>query len=379
MSISPLFYGCLYPLQTFKMTDFWKPKGSSTVGAVLFVIGVTVTIAALIIVNMVKKKYAPPALTGALPQSSTDTASRHFSRLVLYRMARRLGLNRKQTQMLEFVLKTDGVTNLKQSINTSALLDQHFRRAYRHFEQDAKSEAETQEQLSLLFSTRNILEYTAGGGSITSTRQLPENISTVLDVKGESYPSRVLSAKGKYLLVENPLDAHSAAVHFAEGSHVTLSFFVETSSSCSFESHVVGVIKAEGGPILRLAHSGEKKQLSLRHFRRRQAAVAARCSFVYLEGKRMMVDKKHFSGSMHDISTGGCAIKTSAPVDPGARLKIEATYGKLTITALGQALRINRSGASGTLHIKFLKVPRKSLNAINAFVYQYIDVYQYTD
>jgi hypothetical protein len=42
------------------------------------------------------------------------------------------------------------------------------------------------------------------------------------------------------------------------------------------------------------------------------------------------------------------------------------------INVLGQALRINRSGAAGTIvHIKFLKIPRRAFNAINAVVFGY--------
>jgi hypothetical protein len=73
-----------------------------------------------------------------------------------------------------------------------------------------------------------------------------------------------------------------------------------------------------------------------------------------------------------DISIGGCAIKTIAPVSSGARLKIEFVMGDdVQVAALGQVLRTNRTGMNTFLNIRFLKVPRKSMNTINAFVYEY--------
>jgi hypothetical protein len=36
-------------------------------------------------------------------------------------------------------------------------------------------------------------------------------------------------------------------------------------------------------------------------------------------------------------------------------------------------LRTNRTGVNTVMHIKFLKVPRKGLNSINAIVYEYND------
>jgi hypothetical protein len=57
-------------------------------------------------------------------------------------------------------------------------------------------------------------------------------------------------------------------------------------------------------------------------------------------------------------------------------LKIEFDYSQspVPLAVLGQVLRINRSGITSTImHIKFIKIPRKSMNAINAIVYEYGD------
>ena len=107
--------------------------------------------------------------------------------------------------------------------------------------------------------------------------------------------------------------------------------------------------------------------------------IASSFYLVYLEQgprgeKKMVGDKRRLTGNILDISLGGCSIKTSAPVNSGTRLKIEFTQGtKMTIAALGQVLRTNRSGATTIMHVKFLKIPRRSMNAINALVYEYAD------
>jgi hypothetical protein len=68
-------------------------------------------------------------------------------------------------------------------------------------------------------------------------------------------------------------------------------------------------------------------------------------------------------------------MKTISSIQVGSRLKIDIDYSnELLISCLGQVLRTNRKGLAGTiLHIKFLKVPRKALNAINALVFGYTD------
>jgi hypothetical protein len=96
---------------------------------------------------------------------------------------------------------------------------------------------------------------------------------------------------------------------------------------------------------------------------------------VYVEGggkkQRLTVDKRRLSGNIMDISVGGCSMKTNASIQSGARLKIEFTQGDIIVAALGQVLRTNRTGINTILHIKFLRVTRKSMNLINAFVYEY--------
>jgi c-di-GMP-binding flagellar brake protein YcgR len=376
MTISTVFPARLYPLQTYQMSEFWKSKGSSSTDALFFVIGVVVVVIILIVINVVKKKYNVPALTGA---STAAPAPRRFSGFTLHRLAGDIGLNRDQTKMLDFVFKTGGVVDLEQTLNSSALLDQYFKRAYRAIERGSDNEENAQERLSVLFSTRNVLESSSDGGNISSTRQVPDNSSAVLSVEGQSYPVRVRSAKGEHLVVECPKTAMGSPIKPARGSKVTLSFFTKSNRGFSFESRILEYADSKNEPVVHLLHSSQIKRLSQRRFRRRQMVVASTFYLVYLEqgkggGKKMVVDKRRLTGNILDISLGGCSIKTNAPVNSGTRLKIEFTQGtKTAVAALGQVLRTNRSGATTIMHVKFLKIPRRSMNAINAFVYEYAD------
>jgi c-di-GMP-binding flagellar brake protein YcgR len=371
----------LYPLQSYQMSDFWKSKGDSTLGAVLFIAGVIVVISILIILNIIKKKYNVPVLTGAVPAGSgtangAAAGPRRFSSFALYKTAYSIGLNRQQTKMLDFVLKTDGVVDVEQSISSSDLLDQHFKRAYRAIEQNSRSDAETQEKLSVLFSTRNILEAGVDGGNIVSTHQVPNNTAAMLEVEQASYPVRVLSSKGEHLLVENPQNAAGSAVRLSKGAKITISFFTKSSKGFSFESRVADTTESKDGLALHLMHSSRIKRLSHRRFRRRQSVITANFYVVHaLEDhrgkKRMVVDKRRLTGNIMDISIGGCSIKTNMPVNSGDRLKVEFTANNTAAATLGQVLRTNQSGTNSIMHVKFLKIPRNSMNAINTFVYEY--------
>ncbi|MDR2257903.1 MAG: flagellar brake protein [Treponema sp.] len=339
-------------------------------------IGVFITI--IIIVNIIKKRYNIPAIGGG---RSTTVSARRFSGFTLHRLANNIGLDRDQTKMLEFVLRNDNVTDPVRSINSPTLLDRHFKRTYRTIERSANTEEEAQERLALLFSTRNLLEAAgSGGGSVDSTHQVAEKTTAVITINQESYPVKVISTKGDNLVVENPKNALGTPIRLPRGGKITLSFFTKSSKGFSFESRILGTADSPEGPVLQLVHSSQIKRLSQRRYRRRQTVIAAVFYIVYVEEtghrkeKKMVVDKRRLTGNIMDISIGGCSIKTNVSVPSGTRLKIEFIYSNnVHVAVLGQVLRTNRTGVSTIMHIKFLRVPRRSMNVINALVFEYAD------
>jgi hypothetical protein len=87
--------------------------------------------------------------------------------------------------------------------------------------------------------------------------------------------------------------------------------------------------------------------------------------------RKMSLDGRRYKGTIVDISIEGCSIQSAAAIEPGDRIKIEFASGGAPRAALGQVLRVNRSGAQGTVHMKFSTVPNKTRNAINVLVFDY--------
>jgi c-di-GMP-binding flagellar brake protein YcgR len=362
----------LYPLQ---MPTFYKQTNPQD--AIVFIVGLGIIIAILIVVNIVKSKYNIPTLSGS--QTAAGAAVKRYSGFALHRLAGGVGLDRDQTRMLDFVFRHDGVSDPQRALNSTNMLDRAFKRSYRIIERSASSEDEAQQKLSLLFSTRNAIESNSSGDGVASTRHVPENAAAVLSLGKESYPVKIISTKGDNLVVENPQNALGTPVRLPRGGKVTLSFFTKSSKGFSFESRILGTSDSADGPVLQLVHSSQIRRLSQRKFRRKQSVIPASFFFVVLEDrgrkeKKMVVDKRRLSGNIMDISIGGCSIKTNISVPSGTRLKIEFLQAdSVTVAALGQVLRTNRTGVSTIMHVKFLRVPRRSMNAINALVYEYSD------
>ena len=367
----------LLPLQV-NLSNFEIRKDGNT--AIYFIIGVGIIILLVAILNTLKSKFNVSALNGTTSKNA-EAGERRFSLRTMYRIKRSLGLTRGQAKMLGFVLRSDGVTDPERSLNSPNLLDRHFKRAFRLIEQTSTSENDLNERLAALFTLRNIIETNLGSVTTRSTRQIPHNTAGVLSVGQLSYPVRVLSSSGDTLLIENPSDKSHKSLDLSKGSKVELSFFANTNKGFSVESRVMGHEDTEDGPALKLVHSGQLKRLSKRRFHRRKMVISTTFSYVHpatgakgknKKSKKLIVDKQKNAGSIVDISVGGCAIKTNIVLHVGQLLKIEFTCeNNAVIAILGEVLCGTNEGSGMTFHVKFLKVPRKSLNSINIMVYDY--------
>jgi hypothetical protein len=365
-------YVSFYLLQ---LPQFYKETGTSDI--IFFAVGLGIVIIAFSIVNLVKARSKSPVFTrGAV---AVPKPRRRYARSSLRQVVHELGLNKAQKKMLDFVMRNDNANDPEYSLRTPELLDRHFRRAYRAIQRSAKSEEDAQEKTAVLYSIRNILESVTAGNNVTSTRQIAEKTDAILTANGKEYPVKVVSSKGNNLVVEHPRNALGSLVPLAQDDKVSLSFFSKSSKGFAVESRVAGLLNEPGGARVQLFHSTLISGSSKRRFRRRHTSIPSNFYFVHLEkGARnetkMVVDKRKLSGNIMDISIGGCSILTKVSIPSGTRLKIEFAQGKTTVATLGQVLRTNRSGPSTIMHIKFLKISRKSLNAINTLVFEYAEI-----
>jgi len=339
------------------------------------VIGVIVI--ALVIVNLVSKKNPDGKKEAPAPSGGGTPGGSHsgiFSVFAFHRIAKSLDLDNEQTKMLDYVFKTDQVTDPEKSIRTPELLDRHFRRAFRLLDQTQGSDSENQHKIAILFSTRNIIENSVLE-VLNSSRQIKEETTFTVIYGKDRLNLNVVSAKGDYIDVEAPKNVLGSQIKINKGTRLTVLFFSKNNKGFSFETRVIGYATKNNRPVMMLAHSNHVRFLSQRRFRRRQASLSCTLNLVIIEGsgkkQHLIADKKRFQGTITDISVGGCSIKVLTPVKAGAMFKVEFQISDMILTALGQILRTNKIGASTIIHMKFLKVSQKSMNAINSFVYEY--------
>ena len=338
---------------------------------------------ALLVTYLVVSNIAKHGIGGTGFSSGSKTPRAHFSKGVLRKAAATYGLDQAQTHLLEHIFKKAQVTNPELALANAEVLDRHFKRGIRDIESTSDTEAEADENKALLFSIRATVDSVLGSGTkMVSTRKLPDGQAAVLTgPKGETYPIRIMSAKGDRLLADAPRSSIGAPLRFPRGTRLGVSFYSKTSQGYRFDTKVQGMTESPRGLILELSHSDRVAPLPNRGHRRREVSIACYFALVQIlqraQGKKTVretiVDDRKSMGTIVDISAGGCAIKSSAAVRTGEYLKIEFDddRGK-TLAAFGRIVRTNKTGGiGGIMHIQFLKTTRKTLNNIYAVVYGY--------
>jgi c-di-GMP-binding flagellar brake protein YcgR len=362
----------LYPLQD-NISYF---KEDDPLGAAILGIGIGLIIISSMIVSFLRKRVAGDVGGG----NFGTLIPRKFNGFTLRRISAYYGLNRDQTKLLEYVFRLDAVSDPLRVMENSDLLDKHFRQAYRIIEKNAESDEDAQIRLARLFSLRNTIDAAQGSGNTPpSTRQIADNTAAVLSTGRNSYSVKVISSKADNILTEYPRTALGNPIPLSKGTRVSLAFFTKSTKGFSFDSRVLGSTDTSQGLALQLAHSNRIKPLVQRRYRRKQTALVGIFSLVFADETRtgrkkvtkLIVDHRRHNGNILDISIGGCSIRTSSSVTVGSRLKITIYIADNTpVDVLGQVLRTNKSGAVGmVMHIKFLRVPRRTMNAINVLVF----------
>ena len=365
----------LFLLQTQQVQYF---KEDDPVAGWIILGGLGAILLIVFVVNVVR--HGLGVGKGAARRGSSP---RHFSVFAMRRVAKTYGLNHDQSKVLEYVLKSNGVIDPEQAVANPGALDKHFKRAFKQIENSAGTEEEAQQKLSLLFSVRNAIDvrFNTSAGDPSSQR-IVSGMAAVLSVNQDSFSVKVISTKTDTVLVDCPRNSVGTLIKFPKGTRVNLAFFTKNSKGFSFDSQVLGIADTSFGPALQLLRARQAKAMTQRRFRRQQAILNCDFYTVRMEDlknkkpPKMVVDPRRMTGSVTDISIGGCAIKTGISLPPGSRIKIEFNYARSArpVAVLGQVLRVNRSGITNTIiHIKFLKVPRMAMNAINSLVFEYGD------
>jgi c-di-GMP-binding flagellar brake protein YcgR len=343
---------------------------TSTVGTVILVI---VVLGVLIF-----------AIAKASGQGGLAGRSSGFNRAAFRRAARDAGLEEEEVRTLEEYARIFRMSNPDFVFGNAQKIDSFFKEAYRQIDKIADSDADAEDRKSRLFAARERLTHVrAQGAPIRSTRQLGRGTPLTFIAPGEeSYPSIIMAVEPGGMAVEPVADSYGESMRFKRGTKLTCYFYAKGHKGYQFATRVSGWERLGGKEVMVLGHSESVAALPARKQARRE--MRAPCTFYRVavtaskvRGKSQSaarVENIPFPGTIVDISAGGLGIQSASALGAGEYIKIAFNPGGGVQAAFGKVIRMNRAKAvGGIMHVQFVKISRRSLNAILSFVYGYGD------
>jgi c-di-GMP-binding flagellar brake protein YcgR len=348
------------------------PQANRMTGIVLIIVIVISIIAVLI----------RRAVVGGGGPASSGSSSSGWNRSGFRQAAKAAGLAKDEIRFLEDYGKMLKVSKPDLLFRNQGKLDDFFREVFRSIEQFSESEAAAEERKAALFHIRERLnQRQMRGANITSSRQLGKNMPLSFLVKGdESYPSTILEMEPSGIAVEPPRDPYGESIRLKRGTKLVCFFYAKGRQGYQFDTRVSAWELVGSKEVMIISHSDAVKALPARRHERKEMKVP--CTFyrvaVTAEGgrgkekKKARVEKVPYSGIISDISAGGVGIQSANASQAGEFVKIEFDTGAGTQAAFGKIVRMNKfKNTGGIMHIQFVKITRRSLNAILSFVYGY--------
>jgi hypothetical protein len=311
----------------------------------------------------------------------SSKSNKTFSRSSFRRKAYEAGFSDTESDFLEQYARKLGTTNPAAIFSNRTQLDSFMRSAFKYIERHADTEESAEENKARLFSLREALGMRLSSGTpIRSTRKLQARTPlSLVTAKDANYASILTANESKALYVEPALDAFGQPIKFPWLSRLTVYFYTGSHIGYSFKTRSGGMINMDGRTLLALYHSDKVIPLPSRRNQRRESRLSCHFYLVHVRAvkdrgkivKNIQVEKAAVAGILTDLSAGGVSMQTMSPVKSGEFVKLEFDVGNGTRMAYASVVRTNRLRNGASMHLKFVKIARKTVNEILAYVYSY--------
>ncbi len=325
----------------------------------------------------------PAVLAKQKSGGSKGTQKRKYSRYFFRQMARGMGLDKHHVQSLEALIKAQKVRQPLAIFTHSNLLDDLLQQALMSLENDEQlTDEQRQERTLEYYQIKQLIEKNSKSRiGINSTHFLePGQILNLITADKKKSASKVVANLSNAVACAVPVQ-QDAEVRLASDTRLKVSFWRESDAGYSFLTTVIDYEAIKGTECLLIQHAKSLHRDQQRSSRRRATEQPCYYHAIQIEEagkgrkkrKKAVLDQERLSGTITNISAGGCSIGTRTPVNSGQLLKLEFDIEEQgTIALYGKAKRIQQEGARTYLmHVMFTKVSANSLNQIYSYVYNY--------
>ncbi|MDR1894819.1 MAG: PilZ domain-containing protein [Spirochaetales bacterium] len=311
-----------------------------------------------------------------------SSAPAKVKKVSLKRQGEALGLSKTHIEAIENILERNPGINRNLALSNPAILDKILQAGMEEIEEQGASEPVKEKEKLILFQIKQIVERNSRTpAGIKGSRNFSPGLKLVLSTEAKvRLSTRILSVLKEGLALEIPRDSKTGApVKLHKGMNLAVFYWKANGQGFSFPSKALGYVRTRGIDALLIKHSSTVTEATQRRFRRK--ALQRPCYFYPVrivtlgtgkaqEKKAMIEGQRGTLGTVLEVSSGGCSIKTSAPLARGELIKVDfETEKKNSISAYGKVVNYSKESIGGTMHIQFTRVSQQSVNRINSFIY----------
>lgn len=286
-----------------------------------------------------------------------------------------LKLTPNEKNLLWKICEENSVKNLYVELKNEEFIDSIFRKEFEQIKDD-------ENKTDLLFSIRNKIDFHKSSTmKINSSTVIPTNQNMTLLLNEDRYELTLIENTKEGLILSTPKDILGNEINIPALTKINLIFSLTNNVAYEMTSRIIRyqtrVIKE-----MITTHSKDISILHRRNFTRLPFNTECIFSAVQIvtggEKKEVEVEyrpleKKH-AGILTDISADGCCIETELPIRANqyiyAEIQIQANLVSKIIGKI-VATEINKKNNMHILHIKFIKIDKKTKNTIFSIIYNY--------
>lgn len=306
-----------------------------------------------------------------------------FNKRKFRRYAANRGLTRQEALTLEDIIRRNNVYSPYSLLNNTPALDSNLRKTINEIEESGLEEnLREAKKLTLYRIKQKVERSTKGVKPPSSSRQLKVGQAVSLSVNNVRYQTKITSNLEKSFGIELPKDKTGTEIRWRKWTKAQIYFWRPNGQSFSFDTKIVGYNVIRGISSVFLQHSESIKEAQQRRYRRKPIERPAyiypiriiTSGFGKNSSRKAIVDKNRGNlATLIDISAGGCAMRSSYPLNRGELLKVEfETENRQKVTVFGKVMGMTKTyPTGGIMHIMFTRVSRSHMNHINSFIYSF--------
>lgn len=335
----------------------------------------------LAVISIFVFRYIFSRFAAFLKDSANKKPQKKLDIEALKNAAAKLGLLKEETAFLINYCRLCDIKELPLIAETEQCINIQLKTIYNRIcsEETEHNRAEIEDKKLLLFKITHKIENGKRNLTlVTNSIAFPAGLTlNYTDEQGNSYPIELIKNTPVEMILSIAQKRDGTRIAPPPLSKIPLAIQLKNGIGYFFEARIIRYQQRTEFDEMVVAHTKNIRPMLQRRFKRIDTEI--RCIFHAVKAveqngtKQYLVQQKAYPAIINDLSAGGCKMRTMLLVHEGTYIQIEipGDTGIDSITGIVIKLKKDADMKSSALHIRFVRMNKKTRNNVFALVYNY--------